>query len=48
MIHKGVCHAVWAGFLQLSKRQNAQTAWQNAFVDHLLDFGPGKFKRNWL
>jgi hypothetical protein len=34
--------------LQLSKPQNAETEWQNAFVDHLFDFGPGKLKRNAL
>jgi hypothetical protein len=31
--------------LQLSESQNAETAWQKAFVDHLLDFWPGQLKR---
>ena len=34
--------------LQLKRRQNAETAWQNAFVNHLLDFGPDKLRRNSL
>jgi hypothetical protein len=31
-------------FLVKQKRQKAETAWRNAFLDHLLDFGPGKLK----
>jgi hypothetical protein len=33
---------------QLSKRQNAETAWQNSLVDLFVDFGPGKLKRSLL
>jgi hypothetical protein len=42
MVHEGVLPCHISQILQLSKRQNAKTAWQNAFVDHLLDFGLGK------
>jgi hypothetical protein len=44
VVHQGRLDRIF----QLSKRQIAEAAWQNAFVDHLLDFGPGKLKRDLL
>ncbi len=29
-------------------KSSPETAWQSAFVDHLVDFGPSKLKRNML
>ncbi len=48
VVHKGILPCRFCPILQLSKRQNAETAWQNAFVDHLPDFRPGKLKRSLL
>jgi len=49
VVHEGVLPCRRLGrILQLSKRQNAETALQNAIKDHLLDFGPSKLQRNLL
>ncbi len=48
VVHEGVLPCRLGRILRLSKRENADSAFQNAFKDHLLDFGPGELKRNLL
>ncbi len=48
VVHGGVLPCSLGRLLQLEKRPNAETAWQNTFVDYLFDFGPDKLKRNLL
>jgi hypothetical protein len=43
-VYEGILPCRFGQILQPSKPQNAETARQKAFVDHLLDFGPGEIK----